>query len=59
MPTYVRPTLIENTITSSSLQRAGVPLDIARAIVFLASPLSSYIDGANLYLDGGAFINLL
>ena len=33
--------------------RLGWPLDQARVALFLASPLSSYITGANLPVDGG------
>ncbi len=33
--------------------RMGEPLDIANACVFLASPLASYISGANLVVHGG------
>jgi 3-oxoacyl-[acyl-carrier protein] reductase len=35
------------------VQRLGSPEDIARAYVFLASPHSSYINGAVLSVDGG------
>jgi 3-oxoacyl-[acyl-carrier protein] reductase len=34
--------------------RAGLPSEAADAAVFLASPLSSYISGQSLVLDGGA-----
>lgn len=33
--------------------RVGVPSDIARAVVWLASDASDYITGATLYVDGG------
>jgi NAD(P)-dependent dehydrogenase (short-subunit alcohol dehydrogenase family) len=33
--------------------RFGTPADVADAVVFLASPLSSYATGANLVLHGG------
>jgi NAD(P)-dependent dehydrogenase (short-subunit alcohol dehydrogenase family) len=35
------------------LQRFGTPADIANACVFLASPLASYVSGANLVVHGG------
>jgi len=36
------------------LGRPGTPTEVAEAVVFLASPLSSYITGQSLVLDGGA-----
>ncbi len=33
--------------------RFGTPADVADAVVFLASPLASYVTGANLLLHGG------
>ncbi len=42
------------TISSSILlARVGTPDDIAKAVVFLASDDSSYITGAELFVDGG------
>jgi NAD(P)-dependent dehydrogenase (short-subunit alcohol dehydrogenase family) len=35
------------------LGRAGTPVDIAKAVVFLASDDSSYITGTELFVDGG------
>ena len=35
------------------LSRIGAPKDIANAIEFLISPLSSYITGQDLCVDGG------
>ena len=34
--------------------RAGTPDDIARAALFLASPLAEYVTGAVLQVDGGS-----
>ena len=39
------------------LQRAGEPSEIANAILFLVSPLASYITGADLLVDGGWFLH--
>ena len=36
------------------LERAGMPIEVARVAGFLASGFSSYISGANLVVDGGA-----
>jgi 3-oxoacyl-[acyl-carrier protein] reductase len=33
--------------------RIGEPDDIAGAILFLASPLASYVTGTSLVIDGG------
>jgi L-rhamnose 1-dehydrogenase len=36
----------------------GVPGDMAGPAVFLASELSGYVNGAQLLVDGGLFVNL-
>lgn len=33
--------------------RLGQPEDVANLVAFVASPLSGYINGANLRVDGG------
>ena len=38
------------------LGRHGLPEDVARAVVFLASEQASYITGASLTIDGGAVL---
>ncbi|HVZ20384.1 MAG TPA: SDR family oxidoreductase, partial [Vicinamibacterales bacterium] len=37
------------------LRRIGTPLDIARAVVFLASEEASFITGQTIWVDGGLF----
>ncbi|CAG2120244.1 unnamed protein product, partial [Medioppia subpectinata] len=39
------------------LGRVGQPLDIARAVAFLASTDAHFITGANVVVDGGAVFN--
>jgi L-rhamnose 1-dehydrogenase len=40
------------------LGRLGEPVDVAHAVVFLASDMARYITGAALLVDGGLFVNL-
>jgi len=41
-------------IEKTLIRRVGQPVDIARAIVFLASPEASYITGETIHVDGGS-----
>jgi len=45
--------VIEETVSQTSLKRMGIPTDIAEAVLFLASDLSSYVTGQVLRVDGG------
>jgi L-rhamnose 1-dehydrogenase len=40
------------------LGRLGVPEDLAGPVVFLASDMARYVNGAALLVDGGMFVNL-
>ena len=40
--------------TATPLGRAGTPDEIAKAVVFLASDDSSFVNGIELFVDGGA-----
>ena len=45
--------VINETVMATDSKRAGEPVDIANAALFLASDLSSYITGQILRVDGG------
>jgi 3-oxoacyl-[acyl-carrier protein] reductase len=47
------PDFYNGTVAQMPMGRLGGPDEVARAIVFLASPASSYTTGANLIIDGG------
>ena len=51
--TWEDPERLAATERQVPLARIGEPDDIAGAIVFLASPLASYITGTSLIVDGG------
>jgi len=46
-------TLYESTLASIPLGKYGDPDDVARAVLFLASPAAGHITGVNLVVDGG------
>ena len=48
-----KPELLAATANKSVLGRLGEPAEVARTIVFLASPMSSFTTGANVVIDGG------
>jgi 3-oxoacyl-[acyl-carrier protein] reductase len=43
-------------VEESALGRLGAPEDVARACLFLVSPLARYIKGQVLRVDGGQLI---
>lgn len=45
--------VVEETVQQTKLKRSGQPSEIAEAIVFLLSDLSSYVTGQTLRVDGG------
>ena len=51
--TTANPKRLEGAIERIPLKRLGTPADMAGAALFLASPLSSYIVGQTLVVDGG------
>lgn len=44
----------DEVVANIPLKRAGKPLDIAGACLFLASHLSAYVTGATIDVNGGA-----
>ncbi len=50
------PKRLESALARIPLRRLGTPADMAGAALFLASPLSSYIIGQTLVVDGGLIL---
>jgi 3-oxoacyl-[acyl-carrier protein] reductase len=46
------PPMFEGALKSNPMGRMGTPEEVARSIVFLASPASSFTTGTNLLVDG-------
>ncbi|KAJ5688649.1 hypothetical protein N7462_003041 [Penicillium macrosclerotiorum] len=56
--TYSRvdPKWVDEQRQKVPLKRFGTPEDVAKVAIFLASPLSSYVQGANVMVDGGVHV---
>jgi 3-oxoacyl-[acyl-carrier protein] reductase len=54
--TTANPKRLEGAIEWIPLKRLGTPADMAGAALFLASPLSSYIVGQTIVVDGGLIL---
>jgi 3-oxoacyl-[acyl-carrier protein] reductase len=47
------PAFYDAIVDKMPIKRLGEPIEVARAVAFLASPAASLITGANLVIDGG------
>ena len=54
--TTASPKRLEGALERIPLKRLGTPADMAGAALFLASPLSSYIVGQTIVVDGGLIL---
>jgi len=54
--TTSNPKRLEGALSRIPLKRLGTPEDMAGAALFLASPLSSYIIGQTIVVDGGLML---
>jgi 3-oxoacyl-[acyl-carrier protein] reductase len=54
--TTSNPKRLEAALSRIPLRRLGTPQDMAGAALFLASPLSSYVVGQTLVVDGGLIL---
>jgi NAD(P)-dependent dehydrogenase (short-subunit alcohol dehydrogenase family) len=51
---FQNPAWVEKIMRRIPLRREGVPADIEGTFLFLASPMSDYLTGAMIPVDGGA-----
>ena len=49
--------MLERYIARIPVGRLGEPAEVAAAVAFLASPEASYINGAEILVDGGVLVN--
>lgn len=57
--TYDIPGALERRSSAVPSRRIGLPTDMAKAVLFLVSPMSSYVNGTELLVDGGVRSNLM
>ena len=44
---------IEDALANTPLKKIAEPIDVAKAVLFLASEDSNHITGENIYITGG------
>ena len=52
------PGMVEGVGQANPMRRIGQPQDMVGVCVFLASDASSYVNGAQILVDGGSFRTL-
>jgi 3-oxoacyl-[acyl-carrier protein] reductase len=55
--TTANPARLEAALERIPLGRLGTPQDMAGVALFLASPLSAYVIGHTIPVDGGLLLN--
>lgn len=53
LETVLTPEIEKAMLAHTPLKRLGTPEDIAGAVLYFASPISSWVDGQVLYVNGG------
>ncbi|HEX7057938.1 MAG TPA: glucose 1-dehydrogenase [Bacilli bacterium] len=54
--TFTPPAAREATVKGIPLGREGTPEDVANAVLFLVSPMSDYLTGETIEINGGMFM---